>query len=88
MWRHLVINSLHEDIKYFLGDAVKHKARAHQFGFIGAILQAKVKNRVFLKLDSRYVDYFSEYSKYFGRDLRLLKSMYCMNKFGKVFLMS
>ena len=31
-------------LKYFLADAAKHKARDHQFDFIGAFLQAKVKN--------------------------------------------
>ena len=34
----------------------KHKARVHQLDFIGAFFQAKVKNRVFVKLDSRYAD--------------------------------
>ena len=48
-------------LKYFLADATKHKARVHQLDFIGALLQAKVKNKVFLKLDSRYTDYFPEY---------------------------
>ena len=41
-------------LKYFLADAAKHKARVHQVYFIGAFLQAKVKNRVFVKLDMRY----------------------------------
>ena len=50
-------------LKYFLEDVAKHKARVHQLGFIGAFLQAKVKNRVFVKLDIRYTDYFSEYAK-------------------------
>ena len=44
-------------LKYFLSDTSKHKARVHQLDFIGAFLQAKVKNRVFLKLDIRYTDY-------------------------------
>ena len=35
-------------LKYFLADAAKHKARVHQLDFIGAFLQSKVKNRVFL----------------------------------------
>ena len=51
----------------------------HQLYFIGAFLQAKFKNRVFVKLDSRYADYFPEYSNYFGRDFILLKYMYGMN---------
>ena len=63
-------------LKYFLAGAAKHKARVHQLYFIGALLQAKVKNRVFVKLDIRYTDYFPEYAKYFVRDLILLKSMY------------
>ena len=73
---------------YFLADAAKHKARVHQLDFIGAFLQAKVKNRVFVKLDSRYTDYFQEYAKYFGRSLGLLKSMYGMTNYGNFFLMS
>ena len=56
-------------LKYFLADATKHKARVHQLDFIGAFLQAKVKNRVFFKLDVRYTDYFLGYAKYFGRSL-------------------
>ena len=72
-------------LKYFLADTTKHKARVHQLDFIGAFLQAKVKNRVFVNLDIRYTDYFPEYSKYFGRALWLLKSMYGMTNSGKLF---
>ena len=42
------------NLKYFLADAAKHKARVHKLDFIGAFLQAKVNNRVFFKLDIRY----------------------------------
>ena len=48
-------------------------------------MQEKINNRGFVKLESRYTDYFLEYSNYFGRALRLLKSMYGMNKSGKLF---
>ena len=72
-------------LKYFLADAAKHKSRVHQLDFIGAFFQAKDKNRVFVKLDMRYADYFPEYSQYFGRALNLLKSMYGMTNSGKVF---
>ena len=48
-------------------------------------MQSKVKNIVFVKLESRYTDYFPEYSKYFGRALRLLKSMYGTTNSGKLF---
>ena len=72
-------------LKYFLADATKHKAIVHQLDFIGALLQAKVKNRVFIKLNIRYTDYFPEYAQYFGRSLILLKSMYVMTNSGKLF---
>ena len=57
----------------------------HQLVFPGELLQAKVKNRVFVKLDSIYAYYFTEYSSYFGRDLRLIKFMYGMTNYGKLF---
>ena len=49
-------------LKYFLADAVKHKEIVHQLDFIGAFLQAKVKNRVSVKLDIKYTYYFPEYA--------------------------
>ena len=67
-------------------DAVKHKAKSYQLDFIGVFLQVKVNNMVFVKLDSRYADYFPEYSSYFGRALRILKSMYGMTNCGKLFV--
>ena len=72
-------------LKYVLEDATKHSARVHQLHFIGAFLQEKLKSRVFEKLYSRYTYYFPEYAKYFGRSLRLLKSMYVMTNSGKLF---
>ena len=57
----------------------------HQLDIIGAFLHAKGKNSVFVKLDSRYADYFPEYSSYFGRSLRWLKYMYGMNKYVNCF---
>ena len=48
-------------------------------------MQANVKNRVFVKLDMRYAVYFPEYTQYFGRALKLLKSMYGMTNSGKLF---
>ena len=72
-------------LKYFLADAAKNKARFHQLYFIGAFLQDKVKNRVFVILNIRYAAYFPEYLQYFGRALKLLKSMYGMTNSGKLF---
>ena len=73
------------NLKYFLADTAKHKARVHKLDFIGAFLQEKVKNRVFVKLDIRYIDYFPEFANYFGRALRFLNSMYGMTNSGKLF---
>ena len=56
-------------LKYFLTDATKHKSRVHKLDSIGAFLQGKFKNRVFVKMDGRYTDYSPEYSQYFGRAL-------------------
>ena len=65
--------------------ATKRKARFHQLDFIGAFLQAKVNNRLFVKLYIRYIDYFPEYAQYFGRALIILKSMYGITNSGKLF---
>ena len=82
----MVTNRLHDDFEiFFLADATKHKEIVYQLYFIGALLQAKVNNIVFVKLDIRYKDYFSEYSKYFGRALRLSNSIYGMTNSGKLF---
>ena len=72
-------------LKYLLADSTKHKTRVNQLDFIGAFLKSKVKNRVFMKLDIRYTDYFPEYAKYSGKALILLKSMYGMTSSGKLF---
>ena len=73
------------NLKYVLSDAAKHKARVNQLDFIGSFLQAKVNNRVFVKLDSRYIDYFPEYANYFRIALILLKSMYGITNSGNLF---
>ena len=72
-------------LKYFLAYAAKHEARVHQLYLIGSFLQTKVKNRLFVELDSRYADDFPEYSNYFGSALILLKSVYSTTNSGKLF---
>ena len=37
-----------------------------------------------MKLDSIYVDYFPEYSSYFGRDLILVKSIYGITNYVRL----
>ena len=60
-------------LMYFSADAAKYKARVQKLYFIGEFLQANVKHRFFVKLYSRYVEYFPEYANYFGSTLRLNK---------------
>ena len=72
-------------LENILADATKHKLIFHQLDFIEAFLQAKVRNRVFVNLDSRYTDYFPEYERYFGRALKLFKSIYGITNYGKLF---
>ena len=72
-------------IKCSLSDASKHKTRLRQLDFTGAFIQANVKHRVLVNLDIRYGKYFPEYANYFGRPLRLNKSMYGMNNYGDIF---
>ena len=72
-------------LKHSLADVAKHKSRVHQLDFIGGLLQVKVNNKVFVNLDSRYEYYFPEYYNYFGKDLRLLNSMYGMINTGNLF---
>ena len=76
------------NLKYFLAYTVKSKARVHQLYFIGSFLQAKIKNRVFVKFDSRYADYFPKYSSYCGRAFILLKYMFGMTNYEIYLLMS
>ena len=62
-------------LKYFLADVAMHKAKVFQLYFIGAFLQAKVKNRVFVKLDSRYA-YYLLYYKYASYETKIVVLSY------------
>ena len=42
------------NVNYFLADYTKHKTTVYQLDLIGSFIQANVKYRVFVKLDSRY----------------------------------
>ena len=65
-------------INFFSADSSKHKARVHQLDFIGAFLQANVKNIVFVKFTVDMENNFPEYCNYFGRLLRMKILMYVM----------
>ena len=72
-------------VKFLLADSARHKARFKQLDFIGAFLQAKVNRRFFVRLESKYSDFFPDYRHYFGRPLRLVRFMYGMTISGKLF---
>ena len=72
-------------LNYFLVDAAKNKTIVHQLDLIGDFIQANVKDRFLVKLDSRYGEYFPEYSNYYGRPSKLNKSMYKITNSGNLF---
>ena len=43
------------NLKHFLEDVANNKSILHQLDIIEAFLQANLKHRVFVELDSRYV---------------------------------
>ena len=53
-------------LKYLLVNTSNNKARVHQLYFIGEFILANLKHKVFLKPDSRYVEYFPKYTNYFN----------------------
>ena len=65
-------------MKYLLAGDSNHKARLHELDLIISFLPANVKHRVFVKLESRYGEYFREYCNYFGKPLGLKKAIYGM----------
>ena len=59
----------------------------YQLDFIWEFIQAKFQNKIFVKLDCRYAEYFPEYSSYFERAVRLLKYLFGMTNSENLFLM-
>ena len=70
------IRSLH----MFCAQAARVKKPIFQLDFIGAFLQAKVKNRIFVMLPRILGVLVPEYAEYCGVPLRLRKSMYGMTE--------
>ncbi|MGH3053652.1 MAG: reverse transcriptase domain-containing protein, partial [Gaiellaceae bacterium] len=70
-------------LKVFLAHAAKKKCKVKQLDFIGAFLQANVRERIFVKLPALYGELFPEFAKYSGRPLQLNKSMYGMTYSGR-----
>ena len=73
----------HRSLKLFLANACKYKCRVRQLDFIGAYLQALMQTDVWIILPSYYASLFPKYKEYFGRPLKLKKSMYGQNVSGK-----
>ena len=70
-------------VKMFLALACSFKRRVKQGDFVGAYLQAKVRERIFISLDRRYAQYFPDLSEYFGRPLLLNRGIYGLAASGK-----
>ncbi len=70
-------------LKMFLAHASRTKAHVKQLDFVGALLQAKTRSRVFVSIPAMYGVLFPEYKEFCGRPVRLAKSMYSMTLSGK-----
>ena len=71
-------------VKLFLATAAQAGKIPHQMDFIGAFLQAPIRNaKFYVKLDSRYKDACPELEPYFDTPLLLNKSMYGLTFAGK-----
>ena len=64
------------ELKLFLSFAAYFMCRVFQLDFIGAFLQAEARNRVFTILPKEWAEEFPDLAEWFGRPLRLLKSLY------------
>ena len=60
-------------MNYLLTDSAKHNEIVNQLDYIGSFLQANIKHIFFVKLYSRYGEYFPEYGNYFVISLMLNK---------------
>ena len=71
-------------VKLFLATAAQAGKTPHKMDFIGAFLQAPIRNaKFYVKLDSRYKDACPELEPYFDTPLLLNKSMYGLTFAGK-----
>ena len=69
-----VVNT--KTVKIFLCRAAKLKKQVIQIDFVGAFLQARVKQRLFVTLPAEFESYFPEFKDYFGKPQLLDKAMY------------
>ena len=65
-------------LRTFLANAAKNNAVIKQLDYVGAFLQAPVRGRIFVHLPDEFKTIYPEYSEYFGKPLRLMKSAYGM----------
>ena len=70
-------------LKMFLAHAAARRSKVFQGDVIGAFLQAKMRSRVFVKLNKIYGEVFPEFADYCGIPLLLCKAMYGMTLAGK-----
>ena len=70
-------------LKLLLAHAAAKKVRVYQGDVIGALLQAKMRSRVFFKLHKIYGELFPEFAKYCGVPMLLCNATYRMTLAGK-----
>ena len=63
-------------MKLFFAHAAKLGQKVRQLDYVGAFLQARCKNRVFVSLPSEYAKHFPKFEAYFNRPLLLKKTIY------------
>ena len=63
-------------LRIFLAFASQSKCRVYQLDFIGASLQPSARNRTFTTLPADWARFFPEMATWFGKPLRLKKSLY------------
>ena len=67
----------------FLANTASHCAIVWQLDVVGAFSQATMKQVTYIKLSEFLSEIYPEYSAWFGRPLRLIKSMYGISFCGK-----
>ena len=70
-------------LKFFIGDAARNQRQIKQADFIAAYLQAKVKQRIFVKISVDTGEACPKYANITGKPLKLKQGLYGLTTSGK-----
>ena len=70
-------------VRMFLAHATKEKRTVLQLDFIGSYLQARMRARMFIKLQPELAKFFPDLSEYFFKALLLNKTLYGLTEAAK-----